>query len=146
MLKEFKEFAIRGNVIDLAIGIIIGGAFGKIVDSLVKDIIMPPVGMVMGKVDFASLFINLSDDTRYATLAEARKAGAATLNYGTFISTIVDFTIMAFVVFLMVKQINRLKQEAPPAPQVPDTRDCPFCRSTIPLLATRCPQCTSQLS
>lgn len=142
MLKEFKEFAIRGNVIDLAIGIIIGGAFGKIVDSLVKDVIMPPVGMIMGKVDFASLFINLSG-IHYETLAEAKKAGAATLNYGLFISTIVDFLIMAFVVFLMVKQINRMKKEAPAA--APDTRECPFCMSSIPLRATRCPHCTSTL-
>lgn len=142
MLKEFKEFAIRGNVIDLAIGIIIGGAFGKIVDSLVKDVIMPPVGMIMGKVNFASLFINLSG-TPYQTLEEAKKAGAATLNYGIFISTIVDFLIMAFVVFLMVKQINRMKKEAP-AP-APDSRECPFCFSKIPLRATRCPACTSDL-
>lgn len=142
MLKEFKEFAIRGNVIDLAIGIIIGGAFGKIVDSLVKDVIMPPVGMIMGKVDFASLFINLSG-VHYETLAEAKKAGAATLNYGLFISTIVDFLIMAFVVFLMVKQINRIKKEAPAV--APDTRECPFCMSSISLRATRCPQCTSTL-
>ncbi len=142
MLKEFKEFAVRGNVIDLAVGIIIGGAFGKIVDSLVKDVIMPPVGMIMGKVDFASLFINLSG-TRYESIAEAKKAGAPTLNYGLFISTIVDFLIMAFVVFLMVRQINRMRKEAPPA--APDTRECPFCLSGIPLRATRCPQCTSTL-
>lgn len=144
MLKEFKEFAIRGNVIDLAIGIIIGGAFGKIVDSLVKDVIMPPVGMVMGKVNFASLFINLSG-TDYATLEEAKKAGAATLNYGIFISTIVDFLIMAFVVFLMVKQINRMKKEAPAPVAAPDSKSCPFCCSSIPLRATRCPACTSDL-
>jgi large conductance mechanosensitive channel len=144
MLKEFKEFAIRGNVIDLAIGIIIGGAFGKIVDSLVKDIIMPPVGMVMGKVNFASLFINLSG-TPYQSLEEARKAGAPTLNYGIFISTIVDFLIMAFVVFLMVKQINRMKKEAPAPAAAPDSKSCPFCCSSIPLQATRCPNCTSNL-
>ncbi|ABK99302.1 large conductance mechanosensitive channel protein MscL [Pelobacter propionicus] len=144
MLKEFKEFAIRGNVIDLAIGIIIGGAFGKIVDSLVKDVIMPPVGMIMGKMDFASLFLNLSG-TEYATLAEAKKAGAATLNYGIFISTIVDFLIMAFVVFLMVKQINRMKKEAPAPVAASDSKDCPFCLSPIPLQATRCPHCTSNL-
>lgn len=145
MLKEFKEFAIRGNVIDLAIGIIIGGAFGKVVDSLVKDMIMPPVGMIMGKVNFASLFINLSA-TQYATLEEAKKAGAATLNYGMFISTIVDFLIMAFVVFLMVKQINRMKKEAPVPAAAPDSKECPFCLSKIPLQATRCPHCTSNLA
>ncbi|NVN91718.1 MAG: large conductance mechanosensitive channel protein MscL [Desulfuromonadales bacterium] len=142
MLKEFKEFALKGNVIDLAIGIIIGAAFNKIVQSLVTDIIMPPIGMIMGKVDFASLFVNLSS-THYETLAEAKKAGAATLNYGIFISTIVDFLIMAFVVFLMVRQINRMKKEAPAA--APDTKACPFCFSTVPLQATRCPQCTSTL-
>lgn len=142
MLKEFKEFALKGNVIDLAIGIIIGAAFNKIVQSLVTDIIMPPIGMIMGKVDFASLFINLSS-TQYETLAEAKKAGAATLNYGIFISTIVDFIIMAFVVFLMVRQINRMKKEAPAA--APDTKVCPFCLSAVPLKATRCPQCTSTL-
>jgi len=142
MLKEFKEFALKGNVIDLAVGIIIGAAFGKIVQSLVTDIIMPPIGMIVGKVDFASLFINLSG-VHYETLAEAKKAGAATLNYGMFISAVVDFTLMAFVIFLIVKQINRLKKEAPVA--VAETKDCPFCLSKIPLLASRCPQCTSTL-
>jgi len=142
MLKEFREFALKGNVIDLAIGIIIGAAFNKIVQSLVTDIIMPPIGMIVGKVDFASLFINLSG-VHYETLAEAKKAGAATLNYGMFISAIVDFTIMAFVVFLIVRQINRLKKEAPVA--APETKDCPFCLSKIPLPASRCPQCTSTL-
>ena len=142
MLKEFKEFALKGNVIDLAIGIIIGAAFNKIVQSLVTDIIMPPIGMIMGKVDFSSLFINLSS-THYETLAEAKKAGAATINYGVFISATVDFLIMAFVVFLMVRQINKMKKEAPIA--APDTKTCPFCLSTVPLQATRCPQCTSAL-
>jgi len=142
MLKEFKEFALKGNVVDLAVGIIIGAAFGKIVDSLVKDVIMPPIGMIMGKVDFSTLFISLSG-THYDTLAEAKKAGAATLNYGMFISTIVDFTIMAFVVFLLVKQINRMKKEAPVA--APSTKDCTFCFSAIPIPATRCPNCTSTL-
>jgi len=142
MLKEFKEFAVRGNVIDLAVGIIIGGAFGKIVDSMVKDIIMPPVGMVMGKVDFSSLFVNLSG-TNYKTIAQAKEAGAPTLNYGMFINSIVDFVIMAFVIFIMVKQINRLRKSEP-VPE-PTTKECPFCRSAISLLATRCPQCTSTL-
>lgn len=142
MLKEFKEFTLKGNVIDLAIGIIIGAAFNKIVQSLVTDIIMPPVGMIVGKVDFASLFINLSS-IPYETLAEAKKAGAATINYGIFINAIVDFVIMAFVVFLMVRQINRMKKAEPAA--APDTKSCPFCLSSIPLQATRCPQCTSTL-
>ena len=143
MFKEFKEFALKGNVIDLAIGIIIGAAFNKVVQSLVNDIIMPPIGLLVGKVDFSSLFINLSDK-QFETLAEAKKAGAATINYGLFINTVVDFTIMAFVVFLMVRQINRLKREAP-AVTAPDTKECPFCMSKIQLLATRCPQCTSVL-
>jgi len=141
MLKEFKEFALKGNVIDLAIGIIIGAAFGKVVQSLVTDVIMPPIGMLAGKMDFSSLFINLSGKS-FETLAEAKKAGAATLNYGLFINNIVDFTIMAFVVFIMVKQINRLKKAEPAAP-APDTKDCPFCLSKVPLKATRCSQCTS---
>ena len=144
MFKEFKEFALKGNVIDLAIGIIIGTAFNKVVQSLVTEIIMPPIGMIVGKVDFTSLFINLSS-TSYATFTEAKKAGAATINYGLFINTCVDFTIMAFVVFLMVKQINRLKRAEPAAP-APETKECQFCLSKIPLQATRCPQCTSSLS
>lgn len=142
MLKEFREFALKGNVIDLAVGIIIGAAFNKVVQSLVNDIIMPPIGLLVGKVDFSSLFVNLSGKT-YETLAEAKKAGAATLNYGLFINTLVDFTIMAFVVFLMVKQINRLRREEAPAPST--TKECPFCLSGIPLAATRCPHCTSSL-
>jgi len=140
MLKEFREFALKGNVIDLAVGIIIGAAFNKVVQSLVNDIIMPPVGRLVGKVDFSSLFINLSGKT-YETLAEAKKAGAATINYGLFINNLVDFTIMACVVFLMVKQVNRLRREEAPAP--PTTKECPFCLSGIPLAATRCPHCTS---
>jgi len=142
MLKEFREFALKGNVIDLAVGIIIGAAFNKVVQSLVNDIIMPPVGLLVGKVDFSSLFVNISGKT-YETLAEAKKAGAATINYGLFINSLVDFTIMAFVVFLMVKQINRLRREEAPAP--PATKDCPFCLSKVPLAASRCPQCTSTL-
>jgi large conductance mechanosensitive channel len=141
MFKEFKEFALKGNVIDLAIGIIIGAAFNKVIQSLVNDIIMPPVGMLMGKMDFSALFINLSGKP-FETLAEAKKAGAATLNYGLFINTMVDFLIMAFVVFIMVKQINRLKREIPSA-SPPETKECPFCLSTVPLAAKRCAQCTS---
>jgi len=140
MFKEFKEFALKGNVIDLAIGIIIGAAFNKVVQSLVNDIIMPPVGMLMGKMDFSAMFVNLSGK-QFETLAEAKKAGAATLNYGLFINTMVDFAIMAIVVFIMVKQINRLKREEPVAPA--ETKECPFCLSTVPLAATRCAHCTS---
>lgn len=143
MFKEFKEFALKGNVIDLAVGIIIGAAFNKVVQSFVNDIVMPPLGMLLGKMDFSALFINLSGK-EFETLAEAKKAGAATINYGLFINTLVDFTIMAFVVFIMIKQINRLKREAPPAPE-PDTKDCPLCLSKIPIKAVRCPYCTSAL-
>ncbi len=141
MFKEFKEFAMRGNVMDLAVGVIIGGAFGKIVGSMVNDMIMPVIGLLLGKVDFSNLFINLSG-TSYATLKEAKDAGAATLNYGNFLQAVVDFTILAFVIFLMVKQVNKLRKpaEAPPA-----TKDCPFCASAISLKATRCPHCTSEL-
>jgi len=142
MFKEFKEFAMRGNVLDLAIGIIIGGAFGKIVSSLVADVIMPPVGMLLGKLDFSNLFISLNGKT-YASLQAAKDAGAATLNYGLFINAIIDFIIVAFAVFLLVRQINRLKRKETPA--APTTKECPFCASTIPLKAARCPQCTSQL-
>jgi len=143
MFKEFKEFALKGNVIDLAVGIIIGAAFNKVVQSLVTDIIMPPVGMLLGKMDLSAMFVNLSGK-QFETLAEAKKAGAATLNYGLFINTLVDFVIMAFVVFIMVKQINRLKRATPAAP-APETKECPFCLSTVPLAATRCCQCTSQI-
>jgi large conductance mechanosensitive channel len=142
MLKEFKEFIMRGNVLDLAIGIIIGAAFGKIVTSFVGDILMPPIGLILGKVDFASLFINLSDKS-YATLAEAKAAGAATINYGLFISAIIDFLVIALVIFMVVRQANKLRKEAPPAE--PDTRDCPFCLSTVPIKAVRCAHCTSEL-
>jgi large conductance mechanosensitive channel len=144
MFKEFKEFAMRGNVVDLAIGIIIGGAFGKIVSSFVSDVLMPPIGLLLGKVDFSNLFIGLSDKT-YATLQEAKAAGAATINYGLFFNTILDFLIVAFAVFLLVKQINRLKRQEQPAPAAPTTKDCPFCLSSVPLKAIRCPHCTSEL-
>jgi large conductance mechanosensitive channel len=142
MFKEFKEFAMRGNVLDLAIGIIIGGAFGKIVSSLVSDLLMPTVGMLLGKMDFSNLFISLSGE-RYPSLQAAKDAGAATLNYGLFINSIIDFIIIAFAIFLLVRQINRLKRKE--APAAPVTKECPFCASTIPLKAVRCPQCTSQL-
>jgi large conductance mechanosensitive channel len=143
MFKEFKEFAMKGNVLDMAVGIIIGAAFGKIITSLVSDILMPPLGRLLGKVDFSSLFINISGQS-YATLAEAQKANAATVNYGLFINSIINFIIVTFAIFLLVKQVNRLKKA--PAPAAPSTKDCPFCASAIPLPAKRCPHCTSQLN
>jgi large conductance mechanosensitive channel len=143
MFKEFKEFAMRGNVLDLAVGIIIGAAFGRIITSLVSDILMPPIGLLLGKVDFASLFINISGKS-YATLADAKAAGAATINYGMFLNTIIDFLIVALVIFLMVRQINRWSKPTP-APGV-TTKDCPYCCSPIPLKARRCPDCTSELA
>lgn len=146
MWKEFRDFAMRGNVIDLAIGVIIGAAFGKIVTSLVNDILMPPLGLLLGKVDFSSLFINLSG-THYNSLAEAKAAGAATLNYGVFINNILDFLLVAFAVFLLVKQVNRIKSsvDKPTASAAPTTKECPFCASTISIKASRCPNCTSDL-
>lgn len=144
MFKEFKEFAMKGNVVDLAIGIIIGGAFGKIVTSFVNDILMPPIGLLLGKVDFSNLFIGLSGKS-YATLQEAKTAGAATINYGIFFNTILDFLIVAFAVYLLVRQINRLKREEQAASAAPTTKECPFCLSAVPLKAIRCPQCTSEL-
>ena len=144
MWKEFRDFAMRGNVIDLAIGVIIGAAFGKIVTSLVSDLLMPPLGLLLGQVDFSSLFINLSSK-HYASLAEAKAAGAATLNYGVFINNILDFVLVAFAVFLLVKQVNRfMPKPAEPAPA--DAKECDYCKSSIPKAATRCPHCTSQLA
>jgi large conductance mechanosensitive channel len=144
MLKEFKEFAMKGSLLDLAIGFIIGGAFGKIVSSLVNDVIMPPIGLLLGNVDFASLFINLSGKP-YATLAEAKAASAATINYGIFLNVLLDFLIVALVMFLLVKQVNKLRRKPAEAPAVPTTKECPFCFSVIPIKAVRCPNCTSQL-
>jgi len=141
ILREFKEFAVKGNVVDLAIGIIIGAAFGKIVTSFVSDILMPPVGKLLGGFDFANLFINLSDKS-VTTLAEAKAAGIATINYGLFLNTLIDFTIVAGAVFILVRQINRLKKEEPAAPT---TKECPYCLNAIPLNATRCGHCTSEL-
>jgi len=143
MLKEFREFAMRGNVLDMAVGIIIGAAFGRIITSLVNDVLMPPIGLLIGKVDFSSLFVNLSG-TAYPTLAEAKKAGASVIAYGAFLNTILDFAIVAFVIFMLIKQVNRLKKPAPAAP--PATRDCPYCLTAIPVKATRCAHCTSQLA
>jgi large conductance mechanosensitive channel len=143
MLKEFKEFVMRGSVLDLAIGVIIGGAFGKIVSSLVNDVIMPPIGLLLGKVDFSKLFISLSG-TKYASLAAAQEAGAPTLNYGMFLNTIIEFFIIAFVIFLVVRQINRLFKPKPVSVE-PTTKTCPFCQTEIPIKAVRCPHCTSEL-
>jgi large conductance mechanosensitive channel len=143
MFKEFKEFAMRGNVVDMAIGIIIGAAFGKIIASFVSDILMPPIGLLLGRVDFANLFLNLSS-TDYPSLAAAKAAGAATVNYGVFINTVIDFLFVAFAVFLLVKQINRLNRGPEPAAP-PATKECPYCVSAIPLKAIRCPHCTSEL-
>src|ERR1017187_2865791 len=142
MFKEFKEFAMRGNVLDMAVGIIIGAAFGRIITSLVSDVIMPPIGLILGHVDFSTLFLNISG-TPYPTLAAAKAANAATINYGMFLNTVVDFIIVAFVIFLMVRQINRWNRPAPVA--TPTTKECPFCLSSVPLKATRCPNCTSEL-
>ncbi len=142
MMEEFKKFALKGNMIDLAVGVIIGGAFNGIVSSLVNDIIMPVLSLFTGKLDFANWFIALDGNT-YLTLADAQEAGAATLNYGNFISGIINFVIMAFVVFMLVKGINKLKKE--PAPAAPTTKKCPFCKTDIPLDATKCPHCTSSL-
>jgi len=145
MLKEFKEFAMRGNVLDMAIGIIIGAAFGKIVSSTVSDMLMPPIGVLLGKVDFSNLFVNLSGGS-FASLADAKSAGAATLNYGVFINTVIDFIIVTFVIFVMVRWINRLKRQPVPVPTEPSTKECPFCASSIPIKAKRCPLCTSQIT
>jgi large conductance mechanosensitive channel len=139
MFKEFKAFALRGNVIDLAVGVIIGAAFGKVVTSLVNDIIMPPLGLLLGRMDFSNLFVSLSGQ-HFESLAEAKRAGAATLNYGVFVSTLLDFVIVAFAIYLLVKQLNRFQQQ-PTA----TTRPCPYCLTAIPLKATRCGHCTSQL-
>lgn len=142
MWKEFKEFAMKGSVIDLAVGVIIGAAFGKVITSLVNDVIMPPIGLLVGKVDFSNLYISLSG-RHYDSMAEATKAGAPLLKYGLFMNNMIDFFIVAFVIFLMVKQINRFKKTEPAAPS--DTKECPFCASKIPLKASRCPFCTSEV-
>jgi len=144
VLKEFKEFAMRGNVVDLAVGVIIGAAFGKIVASLVEDMIMPPIGRLLGHVDFSGLFINLSDKS-YETLAAAKAAGASTLNYGIFVNSVINFLIVAFAVFMVVQQVSRWSKK-PEAPTAPTTKDCPQCAMTIPLAAKRCGHCTAQLA
>ncbi|ARU60669.1 large-conductance mechanosensitive channel [Tumebacillus avium] len=147
MIKEFREFATKGNIFDLAIGVVIGAAFGKIVTSFTNDILMPPIGLLLGQVDFSNLYINLSS-TSYASLAEAQKAGAPTINYGLFINNVLDFLIIAFTIFLVIRQLNKLKRKKD-TPAVaaadPTTKDCPYCLETIPLKATRCGHCTSLL-
>jgi large conductance mechanosensitive channel len=148
MFKEFKEFAMRGNVVDMAVGIVIGAAFGTIINSFVADIIMPPIGLILGNVDFAGMFIVLREGKGagpYETIAAAKAAGAVTLNYGVFINTIISFLIIAFSVFIVIRNVNKLKrkEEAPPA--VPTTKECPYCIAVIPIKAVRCPQCTSEL-
>jgi large conductance mechanosensitive channel len=144
MFKDFKEFIMRGNVLDLAVAVIIGGAFGKIITSLVNDILMPPIGVALGKVDFSNLFIDLSG-TNHPTMAAAKAAGAATINYGVFLNTIVDFVIVAFAIFVIVRQASKLKAKPAPA-AAPATKDCSFCCTPIPIPARRCPNCTSQLA
>lgn len=148
MVKEFREFAVKGNVVDMAVGIIIGGAFGTVVKSLVDDVIMPPVGMLIGNVDFAELFITLREGAEagpYPTLAAAREAGAVTVNLGLFINATISFLIVGFAVFLMVKSVNRLKREEPVPPPAPTEKPCPYCAMNIPLAASRCPYCTAEL-
>jgi large conductance mechanosensitive channel len=144
MWKEFKEFLQRGNVIGLAVAVVIGGAFGAIVTSFVNDILMPPIGLLLGRVDFANLFVDLTRGG-YESLAAAQEAGAATLNYGLFLNTIINFVIVAFAVFLFLKAIDRTKKEEEAAPAEPTTKECPHCFTQIPIPATRCPNCTSQL-
>jgi large conductance mechanosensitive channel len=143
MLKEFKEFAVRGNAMDLAVAVILGAAFGAVVTSLVNDVLMPPMGLLLGGIDFKDLFFSLSGAS-FATLAAAKAAGAPVIAYGQFLNTVINFVIVAFAVFLLVKQLNRLQRPAP-APAVPATRDCPYCLTSIPVAAVRCGHCTSDL-
>ena len=144
MFDEFKKFALRGNVMDLAVGVIIGAAFGKIVNSLVNDVMMPPIGVLTGNVDFTNKFVVLKGNQNFETLKAAKDAGIATINYGVFLNTIIEFLIVAFAVYVLVKQVNRF-QDAPAPAGPPTTKECPFCYSTIPIKAVRCPNCTSEL-
>jgi large conductance mechanosensitive channel len=144
LLDEFKKFAMRGNVVDLAVGVVIGAAFGKIVTSFVNDVLMPPIGLLLGRVDFSNLFVNLSDGS-YPSVAAAKAAGAPTLNYGLFLNAVVNFLIVAFVIFLLLRQVNRFLVKPTPA-AAPTTKECAYCISTIPLRARRCPHCTSELA
>jgi large conductance mechanosensitive channel len=148
MFKEFKEFAIKGNVIDMAVGIIIGAAFGTIVNSLVQDVIMPPIGLLLGNVDFSNIFAVLKEGKvagPYASVAAAKSAGAVTINFGVFVSTIISFILIAFAVFLLVRTINKMRRQEEAPPAAPTTKDCIYCFSSIPMKATRCPHCTSEL-
>ena len=148
MLKEFKEFAMRGNVIDMAVGIIIGAAFGTIVNSLVQDVIMPPIGLLLGNVDFSNIFAVIKEGKvagPYASIAAAKAAGAVTINYGVFVNTIISFILIAFAVFLLIRMINKLKRQEVAPPAAPTTKECGYCFSSIPIKATRCPNCTSEL-
>lgn len=148
VLKEFKEFAMRGNVVDMAVGIIVGAAFSTIIKSLVSDVIMPPIGLLLGNVDFANLFVVLKEGAEtgpYVSLADAQAAGAVTINYGVFVDTVISFVIVAFVIFLLVRNINRLRREEEAPPAEPTTKECPYCLSVIAIKATRCPHCTSEL-
>jgi len=148
MLKEFREFAMRGNVLDMAVGIIIGAAFGGIVNSFVSDIIMPPIGFILGNIDFTNFFLVLKEGKvagPYASVAAAKAAGAVSINYGVFVNTIVSFLIVAFAVFLLVRTINQLRRQEEALPPVPTTKECTYCFSSIPVKAIRCPQCTSEL-
>lgn len=148
MVEEFKKFAMRGNVVDMAVGIIIGGAFGTIVKSLVDDVIMPPIGLLLGGVDFSDLFITLKEGATagpYATVAAAKEAGAVTLNAGLFVNSVISFTIVAFAVFLLIKGMNSLQKKAEEPPAEPTEKECPHCFTQIPIKATRCPHCTSEL-
>jgi large conductance mechanosensitive channel len=149
IVEEFKKFAMRGNVVDMAVGIIIGGAFGTIVKSLVDDVIMPPIGLLLGGVDFSDLFITLKEGTTagpYATVLAAKEAGAVTLNAGLFINSVISFTIVAFAVFMLIKAMNSLQKKPEEAPAEPTEKECPYCFTSIPIKATRCPHCTSELS
>ena len=144
MIKEFKEFVMRGNVVDLAIAVVIGGAFGKIITSFVEDVLMPPIGLALGKVDFSNLFVNLSGKD-FPSVAAAKAAGAATLNYGMFFNHVINFLIVAFAIFLLIKQLNRMQKPASAPAAAPMTKDCPHCLSVVPLKATKCAHCTSDL-
>ena len=149
MLKEFKEFAMRGNVVDMAVGIIIGGAFGTIAKSLVADVLMPPIGLLLGGVDFSNLFVTLKDGMPagpYHALADAQAAGAVTINYGVFFNAVISFLIVAVAVFMVIKAINQMKREEKAAPAYPTTKECIFCQMTIPIQATKCGHCTSELA
>jgi len=149
MLKEFKEFVMRGNVLDMAVGIIMGVAFGLIVNSLVQDVIMPPIGLLLGGIDFTNIFTVLREGSKgagpYATLAAAKAAGAVTMNWGVFVNTVINFVIVAFAVFIIVKGVNKARRKQEPAPPEPTTKECPYCMSAIPIKATRCPHCTSDV-